>query len=285
MSQIQRNDTRLGSQRITELGSAHSPMMLASLIEGEIIPRLLMAHRAAEDEAQAQSLVHLSVDPDEADAFANLALECDAHQLVGYVDRHLERGMQVETILVELISPAARALGTQWDNDSIDFIAVTMGLWRLQEVVYELAARSPGAVRNMGGDRRALFCVTPGDTHSLGTTIVDECFRRSGWSTLCLPSTSESELVSLVRERWFEIIGLTISCDQHIETLTRLISVLRAASRNPQAGIMVGGPLFVQFPDLVHKVGADATAKDAHIAVERAEQLIAQSISNKSVPT
>jgi MerR family transcriptional regulator, light-induced transcriptional regulator len=278
MSQIQRREPVGVAQRGLREPSGHSPRMLASLIEGEIIPRLLLAHRNAVEDCPDQPAFKPSVDPEEADTFANLALQCDAHQLVSHVETFLLRGLQVEEILVDLISPAAHALGVQWENDSIDFIAVTMGLWRLQEVVYELAARSPGAVRNSGGDRRALFCVTPGDMHSLGTTIVDECFRRSGWNTLCLPSTSESELLALVHERWFEIIGLTVSCDHHTDTLKRLISSLRSASRNPQVGIMVGGPLFVQNPDLAHQVGADATAKDAHVAVARAEELIAGSV-------
>jgi MerR family transcriptional regulator, light-induced transcriptional regulator len=278
MSHVQRPEQNAGPKGLPSDTGHHSPLMLASLIEGEIIPRLLLAHRNAVEDSPDQTIVKSSVAPEEADTFADLALCCDAHQLVGYVETFLERGIEVEVILVELISPAARSLGIQWENDTIDFIAVTMGLWRLQEVVYELAARSPGAVRNSGGDRRALFCVTPGDTHSLGTTIVDECFRRSGWNTLCLPSTSEGELLSLVHERWFEIIGLTVSCDHHIDTLTRLISCLRAASRNPQVGIMVGGPLFVQNPDLARQIGADATAKDAHVAVDRAEQLVTQSV-------
>jgi MerR family transcriptional regulator, light-induced transcriptional regulator len=274
MRYSQRTLSRSPEPALASIGEIHSPAMLASLIEGEIIPRLLMAHFHEADNATEHNPDKDSIAPEEATAFADLSLDCSAHQLVQHVERFLARGVDVETVLIDLLSPAARHLGEQWDDDRIDFIAVTMGLWRIQEVVHELAARSPGAVRNSGGDRRALFCVVPGDNHSLGATIVDECFRRRGWDTLCLPNTSESELLGLVRERWFEIIGLTISCDQHIGDLERLIRVIRDASRNPHAGIMVGGPIFIQNPDIAIKVGADATAKDAHLAVERAEQLV-----------
>jgi MerR family transcriptional regulator, light-induced transcriptional regulator len=278
MSYSQPSEVRLPDGDPLTLGGIHSPAIVAKLIEGEIIPRLLMAHRneTESDGRLCQPCAQNNVTAEEADAFAQLALDSDAHQLTGYVDTFLARGIEVETVLVELLAPAARVLGTQWEDDRIDFIAVTMGLWRLQEVVHELAARSPGAIRNAGGDRRALFCVMPGDSHSLGATIVDECFRRRGWNTLCLPSTSEAELLALVRERWFEIIGLTISCDQHIGDLARLIAALRAASRNPLAGVMVGGPLFIQNPDIARQVGADATAKDAHLAVDRAEKLVSK---------
>ena len=263
----------------------HSPAMLASLIEGEIIPRLLMAHLGDVDIAPVSDRNRFVIAADEAAIFAQLALDSAAHQLVRHVETYLSRGVDVETVLVDLLAPAARHLGVQWEDDRIDFIAVTMGLWRLQEVVHELAARSPGAVRNIGGDRRALFCVMPGDNHSFGTTIVDECFRRRGWNTLCLPTTSEPELLALVRERWFEIIGLTISCDQHIGDLPRLIEALRAASRNPQAGIMVGGPVFVANPEIARQVGADGTAKDANLAVERAEDIVSHSAQREAIST
>ncbi|MFM9852916.1 MAG: B12-binding domain-containing protein [Sphingomonadaceae bacterium] len=285
MPTSQRTLFRDKNQAIAGIGDVHSPAMLASLIEGEIIPRLLMAHFQEADSAAERNPDKDTVTLEEAAAFADLTLDCSAHQLVQHVDMFLMRGVDVETVLVELLTPAARHLGALWEDDRIDFVAVTMGLWRIQEVVHELAARSPGAVRSVGGDRRALFCVIPGDNHSLGATIVDECFRRRGWSTLCLPNTSEFELLGLVRERWFEIIGLTISCDQHIGGLPRLIQAIRAASRNPQAGIMVGGPIFVQNPEIALAVGADATAKDAHIAVDRAEQLVTDAAHREAFTT
>jgi MerR family transcriptional regulator, light-induced transcriptional regulator len=259
-----------------EILPERSPVVLAKLIEGEIIPRLLLAHRDEPAAFYGRNDPSASIAPDEVGTFAQRALDCEAHQLVRHVDTVLSRGIDVETVLIELLAPAARVLGVQWEDDLIDFIAVTMGLWRLQEVVHELAARAPGAALNRGGDRRALFCVVPGEQHSFGTTLVDECFRRRGWNTLCVPATTEQQLLSLARERWFEIIGLTVSCDHHIDDLPRLIGALRKASRNPQTGVMVGGPIFVSDADLARRVGADATAKDARAAVDCAETLVSE---------
>jgi MerR family transcriptional regulator, light-induced transcriptional regulator len=253
-----------------------SPVVLAKLIEGEIIPRLLLAHLDDPTSFYGRNDPSALIEADEPSMFARWALDCEAHQLVRHVDDVLARGVEVETVLIELLAPAARTLGEQWEDDTIDFIAVTMGLWRLQEVVHELAARAPGAAQNRGGDRRALFCVMPGEQHSFGTTLVDECFRRRGWNTLCVPSTTEQQLLALARERWFEIIGLTVSCDHHIEELPRLIEALRKVSRNPHTGVMVGGPIFVSNADLARQVGADGTAKDARAAVDCAEVLVSE---------
>jgi MerR family transcriptional regulator, light-induced transcriptional regulator len=258
-----------------------SPEMLAKLIEVEIIPRLLLAHGCDPMRPpMAELLPQAVVGPNEAHDFASLALDNEAHILMRHVDEALTRGLAIETILVEILAPAARDLGIRWENDEADFVDVTMGLWRLQELVYELSARAPGAAGNRGGDRRAFFCVFPGEQHSLGTVIVDECFRRRGWDTRCVTNATERQLLTLVGERWFEIIGLTASCEHHIDELTRLIGSLRDASRNPSAGIMVGGQIFNKNPDLALRIGADGTAQDARQAVDCAEALVARMASS-----
>jgi MerR family transcriptional regulator, light-induced transcriptional regulator len=261
-----------------------APTLLAKLIEGEIIPRLLMAHRNSAGESVQPSPDHdQTIGQSEVAAFASLALLSEAHVLMRHVDAQLGFGFAVETILVELLAPTARALGVMWDNDEVDFIDVTMALWRLQEIVHELSARAPGAVSNRGGDRRALFCVMPGEQHSFGTVVVDECFRRQGWETRCITNLTEHELMTLVNERWFEIIGLTVSCYHHIDELSRFIGALRQSSRNPHAGVMVGGPLFVNNPGLAEIIGADGTASDARRAVECAEKIVSGVASSAAV--
>lgn len=261
-----------------------SPEMLAKLIEVEIIPRLLLAHGCEPLLAQlAGAAPSVSIGPKEAHDFASLALDHEAHILMRHVDDALARGVTIETVLVEILAPAARDLGIRWENDDADFVDVTMGLWRLQELVYELSARAPGAAGSRGGDRRAFFCVYPGEQHSLGAVIVDECFRRRGWDTRCVTNATERQLLTLVGERWFEIIGLTASCEHHIEDLTRLIGSLRGASRNPSAGILVGGQIFNKNSDLALRIGADGTAQDARQAVDCAEALVARMASSPAV--
>jgi MerR family transcriptional regulator, light-induced transcriptional regulator len=260
---------------LTEHVSGESPASLAELIEGEIIPRLLLAHRRDSSAPRTvQTTRARGIDSNDVSAFLSASIENSAHLLIRQVDALLSQGVAVETILVDLLTPVARGLGEQWENDEIDFIDVTMGLWRLQEVVHDLAARVPGAGETPANNRRALFTIVPGDQHSFGTVLIDECFRRRGWDTMCVTSANQSQLVDLVGERWFEVIGLTVSCDAHINELPRLIEALRKASRNPHVGVLVGGRVFLNNSDLALRMGADATAQDARTAVDRAEQLV-----------
>ena len=246
------------------------PIELAELIEGEIIPRLLVAHRADPPRARSSA----AITPVDAHAFADLVLREEAYALIGHVEAVLARGATVESVLLDLLAPAARRIGEYWEQDACDFVDVTMGLWRLQEVVHELGSRAPPHSPCAVDERRALFALCPGEQHGFGLLMVEEFFRRAGWATCRLGAASQREIVELVRRRPFELIGLSVNCDHHIERVTGLIEAVRGAAADPAIAVMVGGRAFAQRPDLAMLVGADAAACDAREAVERAEILL-----------
>ena len=246
---------------------------LSTLIESEIIPRLMVAH-AADLQAPAMTEVEAgaAIDPDEVAALAPMALLVDADALLAHVEAILARGVSVDTVLVDLLAPAARLLGEYWEDDRCDFIDVTMGLWRLQEILHEIAA--PASPKGTGAAYSALFASMPGDSHNFGTVVVEEVFRRHGWETDRLSDAEAPDLLKRVAGGWFDLIGLTISCDCHIANLPSLIVAMRSVSRNPHACVMVGGRVFVADPDLAVQIGADGTARDAKIALKMAATLV-----------
>lgn len=250
-------------------GSPGRDRSLSMLIEGEIIPRLMLAH-ATDVPRDAIG----SVAADDVAALAPLTLSVGADALLARVEEVMARGVPVDAILVDLLAPTARLLGEWWEDDRCTFVDVTMGLWRLQEVVHEIAGRAPAErLRTLGG-RRALFSATPGDQHDFGTVVIDELFRHDGWMTERPTGADASELVRLVGGTWFDLVGLTVSCNSHLGPLTSLIAALRNVSRNPRLCVMVGGRVFGDDPALALRVGADATACDAKLAVTMAAEMI-----------
>lgn len=253
----------------------HGPDALARVIEGEIIPRLLMAHRDEVPVHAAALNAELDrIPPGYAERFAAETLREEATTLMVRVEALIARGVTVETMFLHLLAPAARQLGVWWDEDSCDFVDVTMGLWRLQEIVHALAARSPGRAPTPGFDRRALFSPLPGEQHGFGTLLVEEFFRRSGWTTWSAAPTITPELIGLTAGRVFELVGLTVSLDRNIEMISGVIRAIRSTSRNPRLAIMVGGRVFSERPELAAQVGADGTAADGLSAVAVAEHLV-----------
>jgi methanogenic corrinoid protein MtbC1 len=243
-----------------------------AIIEGEIIPRLLMAHNAGDAHARARRA--RPINPEDASRFALLPLRLEAASLLEEVDAFIAEGATVETICLDLLAPAARMLGEMWDRDECDFIDVTMGLWRLQEVMREIAARSPAELPLLNMPRSALFSPMPGDQHNFGTLMIEEVFSRAGWQSEALVKPERRELLDRLGQRPFDLVGLTIARDCPSAALSNLIKAMRNASANPKIAVLVGGRMINENPGMVQEVGADGTGADALAALEMAENLV-----------
>lgn len=248
-----------------------SPLTLAQLIEGEIIPRLLMAHRDGSD-PDVISMTTGVIGAAELDRFSRLILTSDLGTLTEHVDLLTRRGVGMEIIYFDLLSPAAKRLGEMWEADECSFTDVTVGLCRLQQIVYEFADRMH--VQSGGGDgRTALFALTPGDHHSFGLVMVVEYFRRAGWRTVCMPSASADDLADAVSSEWFDLVGFSMANDRWLGVLPPVIASVREASLNREIKVIVGGRAFEMDPSRVSLVGADETAGDARDAVRVVDAL------------
>lgn len=247
------------------------PASLARFIETDIVPQLLLAHREAPMGAPTRTG---AIAPDIADAFARACLDEEVAPLLARVETLLAAGIGVETVYLHLLAPAARRLGEWWEEDSCDFVHVTMGLWRLQELVHALGALVPGRAPDSTAPRRILLTPIPGDQHSFGIVMVEEFFRRAGWSTWSAPCLDEDELLTLLAGRHFDVLALSVSVDQYLKDLPSLIALLRQASRNSEILVMVGGRPFIDDPARALALGADATAADGRAAVTLAESLL-----------
>lgn len=258
-------------------GDATKPVMalsegsLSAVIEQEIIPRLVAARPRPTPVLVAKADTTLVTD--DVMAFAPMAITAEADVLLDFIDTLIRRGVGVEAVLVDLLAPTARVLGEYWENDRCYFVDVTMGLWRLQEIVHELSAQLPAATRP-GPQWRALFSPMPGDQHSFGAILLDEIFAREGWFTDRLGDTTTPEILEKVSTDWYDLVGLTVGYDSHMGALPSLIAAVRNVSVNSQIAVMVGGRIFVEAPARAAEVGADGTAPDARLAVEVASGLV-----------
>lgn len=244
---------------------------LARLIEAEIVPRLMLAHRAPEPRGAAvEDLSRVMPACHDVAEFTRLLLEHDATTLSAYVDSLRARGMARETLLLQLLAPAARRLGELWEEDLVDFTQVTVGLGRLQQLLWHLAAPADDLLGAADPRRRALLTVAPGEQHTLGLFMVCDFFRRAGWFVPAGTPRTVDDIAALVRNEWFAVVGLSLACERHLGALRDTIRAVRRASRNGEVGVLVGGPLLMAQPGLAAEVGADGTADDPRSAAELA---------------
>jgi methanogenic corrinoid protein MtbC1 len=188
-----------------------------------------------------------------------------------------ERGLSLDELHIELLEPTARYLGALWDEDKVDFVDVTIGLNRLQRLVHYFAGLDD--VMPYDDKRRALIVAAPGEQHILGNTIVQRFLRAAGWYVCSAQAVQVDDLLRMVAQEWFGVIGISLSTEGQIGGLTELMVAIREASLNRSVGVMVGGPAFTHRPELALEVGADGTAVNAPAAVMLAKKLLVRSIS------
>ena len=254
-------------------GPEHRRAQLLRTIEVEVVPRLVLAGRAASECAVVAGEEVL--DAETVEEFVEVLLVNDVVVATSYFEAIRARGVSLEALYLHLLTPAARRLGELWCADLCDFTDVTVALGRLQQALRELSPAFRNEVEPRQHGRRALLMPAPGEQHTFGLFMVAEFFRRAGWDVWGGPPASSHELTSIVRADWFDVVGLSVGCEGRLDVLNLAIRAMRRASRNRAIGVMVGGPVFVGHPELVASVGADATAVDARQALEQANSIVA----------
>ncbi len=208
-----------------------------------------------------------------------LLLTGDASGETAFIEGLLSRGITVEALYGGILPDAARWLGLMWEEDRCDFARVTIAVGRLQQAARLLSPRFHAASVNRADARRVLLLPAPGEQHTFGLQILAEFFQRAGWRVAGGPKWTGADAADLVRRDWFDVVGFSIGSERMFGGLANGIRRVRRASRNRCLGVMVGGPLFQQRPELAALAGADASADDAPGAVMVARDLVTMRVA------
>lgn len=254
------------------VGSWPDGQKIGSLVDQAIIPRLMLANRQASTASTADRAASLKELGLLVEDFARLSYKQDLETCIGYVNLLRERGHNLEDIMIHLIAPTARQLGSWWEADTIDFVDVTIGTSRLQQMIWRWSPRAnPNTV---AGERTALFLPTPGDQHTFGIVILSELFKKAGWAVTLGNSLEPAEVEELLTTRQWDIVGYSIANNRLIDTLRSAIERTRAEIGDGPTRIIVGGNSIAYSSIAAAELGADFVAKDATEALEFCEDQI-----------
>ena len=243
---------------------------ILSIIEAQIIPRLLKAERVNGNNLTLVPASRAMPSKEEIDSFVKLCVSQDPFVAMIFVNKLLEEGLNTEHIFLELITPAARALGTQWDLDRMDFVDVTHGLVRLHAIAHEIGFAYQDGPVLQGEIKRIMIASAPGSEHLLGPTIVADFFRKAAWQVVVEIASSKKQLVQAVENEWFDTVGLSVSIAPQLTDLADLVDQIKQRSRNPRVVVLLGGPIFTVQNLQASDFGATGICVDAKEAVSLA---------------
>jgi len=249
--------------RVTASANDECKESLHDVIVEQLIPRLLNSQnygeRLATPEVSGASEGTLAEFID----FTDACRQGDSVRVNQIVDALIAQGLTQEKIFLDLITPAARHLGTLWDNDLCSFTDVTCGLAIMHHVIYRLGYEFRDGPHIKGEQTNVMMCCAPGSMHLLGATIVGDLFRREGASVVIEISSTEQELSKAVANEWFDVIGISVAIESQLLQLKSLVQELKESSGNPNVMVLLGGPIFMLVDATADMFGADMIAKDA----------------------
>jgi methanogenic corrinoid protein MtbC1 len=243
--------------------------LLGSTIVSEVLPRLLTAHREGPAAPTGADVV----------AFVDLIAADDMEQARAVADRVVVHYGSREALLHDLLAPAARLLGEMWERDECDFLTVTLGVYRLDQIMKETATAGFAGALGHFHEYRILLLPAPGEQHGFGLGMVADAFREGGWCVRSGPAVTRAQLLGLVRDEWFDVVGLSVTAERHVKGLAGCLRALRHASCNPDVFTMLGGRWVAEDIERARFLGADAMAVDAAGALVIAQDFMERTVT------
>jgi methanogenic corrinoid protein MtbC1 len=247
---------------------------LLSVIESQIIPRLMDAHPGKLSTSNQGNSDTRQFSNEELEKFSLICVSNDPEESLNYVRAIIAQGVSLESIFLDLITPAARWLGRQWEEDKIDFTVVTHGMMRMHQITRSLGYVNTETPQSVGEIKRIFLACAPGSMHILGLTIVAEFFRANGWQVVIDISPTEQSLTQVLKREWFDMIGLSVGLVEQLPDIPDLITRLKAQALNPAVLVILGGAATILSNNTTHNYGADGLATQADQAVQLANRLI-----------
>lgn len=259
-----------------EIGSGSGPnaeckRSLLSVIDSRIVPQLMRdsAHAGTGSAASTP----FAPDAQQIAEFARLCFQAGEQEGRSYLDRLLQQQHSVSAVLLNLVAPAARWLGEQWDQDQIGFSEVTLGLLRMQNITHDFAAIDRHPQRDAPDRFRALVATAPGSQHLLGLTMVSELFAADGWEVRVEMASTEAALSAAVQASRYDVLGLSVGLSEQLPGLSDLVARLRRQSLNPDIAVLLGGVALSTPEAAASTHGADAVCLDPVAAIRVARRL------------
>lgn len=245
---------------------------LVRTIEGEVVPRLLLAQRGGALRLPGAVADRTPAVPN-VDAFVGALLRNHDEEIDGYVESLQVHGIAPEALLLDLFAPAARSLGRMWEDDTVGFAQVTLALAHLHRQVHALR-REQGLAPASDGAPRVLLTVTENEQHLFGMLVVADFFRNAGWHVDEDPVGTPRDVAAALRGVHYDVVGVSVSTEDRVAPAAALVRTIRRASANPRVVVLAGGPVFLRVPEVAAQLAVDGIACDGRQAVTRARELV-----------
>ena len=135
---------------------------------------------------------------------------------VQLIENLIGRGVSLDIIYETFIPEVAESLGNLWKKNKVTFVEVNIGAQRLHRLsrIYEKQYLGPMYMFSEGPD---ILLILPGqEVHTLGLITASGIFKKSGANPFIAVGYSDHEIIALIKEQDFKLIGMSVSNSHNI---------------------------------------------------------------------
>ncbi|MGV8952395.1 MAG: cobalamin B12-binding domain-containing protein [Cypionkella sp.] len=165
------------------------------------------------------------------------------------------------------IPEAAQRMGEAWHEDQMSWMDVSLGVGRMQSLLREIGSAWAADQAGDAGHGTVLLLVADREQHTLGPMVLMGQMRRYGVSVCLRMAPSYAELRTLLTNRQFDGILISVSTKDKLEAVGKTVEFLRSIMSKPSP-IIVGGAVMSKVEDPASLTGADFSSNDIGAALE-----------------
>jgi methanogenic corrinoid protein MtbC1 len=173
-------------------------------------------------------------------SYLEALLAGNRHRCDDILQDQLKQGVSLKALYLDLMQRAMYEVGTLWERNLVS-VATEHLASATTEVL--LTRVYPKLFLQPHKDRRAVIACVPQEHHQIGARMVADFFELHGWHGFYLgANTPISGLVSLIRERDPDVVGLSMSILFNRPQLERMLEAI--SSEFPALDLFLGGRAF-----------------------------------------
>lgn len=201
--------------------------------------------------------------------YALAVLNGDADQAHKVIDHGLSAGVIPSRLYLEVLMPTQVEIGARWHRGEVTIPQ--------EHIATQITLRQMARLRGMLKTRlrlglKAVVSSVEGDQHFIGAQAVADFLVVDGWEVDFLGADIPTDhLVPYAKARGAHLVCVSVSLTSLVPVAQKLVSELRKFSAPPK--ILLGGAAFINHPELVESVKADAFTCDPQEAVTVARQM------------
>lgn len=175
----------------------------------------------------------------------------------------VEAGESLEDVLLDVIAPVQRRIGTEWAANRIT-VAQEHAATAINDRVIAALAHHPSARRDVSAGRVTVACVD-GEWHALPARLLAEVLRLRGWHVDFLGAQVPTpHLITYLHQHGPDVVALSCSIPTRLPTAHAAITACQATG----LAVLAGGAAFGPDGRYARLLHADAWAPDARAAAE-----------------